>query len=227
MKLQSRRTGLLLLAACLASVVLILAYPRFTTHLSYVPVDAALRRHWEDYPIRQSQFPALIEIAQKAIQTLDLAHYRQGLAWLYYLQAYSLKIETPEGISSLSQSQKAFEATLKKAPASSASWLRLAWIHAMLKHDSSVIVNSLKISFYTGRAERYLILNRLDLALQYADYFETEDLPLVRDQIQLAWRFFQADMLKFIQSGTFDKYTLLALITNTHPELATEIQDKL
>jgi hypothetical protein len=227
MNTQTKRLSLLVLTATLASIVLFLSYPRFTSSLSYIPVDAALKRHWEDYPIKQSQFPVLIGIAEKAIQKLDLARYWQGLGWLYYLQANALNVETEEGKKILGQSQNAFEAALKKSPANPASWLRLAWIHGLLNHDSSVIVNTLNMSFYTGRAERYLILNRLDLALQYADYFEAEDLPMVRDQIQLAWRFFPADMLKFIQSGTFDKYTLLVLITNTHPELATEIQDKL
>ena len=86
---------------------------------------------------------------------------------------------------------------------------------------------ALSMSFYTGRAERYLILNRLDLALRYADYFDEQDIPLIRDQIQLAWRFFQNDTLKYIESGTFDRNVVLGLITSTHPELAMEIEGKL
>lgn len=227
MTAQIKRISLLALTGALAAFVVLLSYPRFTSSLSFLPVDAALKRHWEDYQIKQNQFPVLIGIAEKTIQKLDLAHYRQGLGWLYYLQASALEFDTAEARDALIQAQNAFETSLKKSPANPASWLRLAWIHALLNHDSSLIVKTLNMSFYTGRAERYLVLNRLDLALQYADYFDVEDLPLLRDQIQLGWRFFQTDMLRLIQSGTFDKYTLLELITTSHPDLVTKIQDKL
>jgi hypothetical protein len=72
-----------------------------------------------------------------------------------------------------------------------------------------------------------LFLNRLDLALRYAKYFNDDDLSLIQDQIQLAWRYFESDMLKLIQSGAFDRQTLLELIVDFNPELSKEIQEKL
>ncbi|MFT5274020.1 MAG: hypothetical protein ACI9J2_000542 [Saprospiraceae bacterium] len=227
MTIQVKRLVSLSLAASLAVATLYLSTPRLVSSLSYIPVDAALERHWEDYPIKQTQFPVLIEIAEKAIQKLDLAHYWQGLGWLYSLQVNPLNRDTPEGKKLLSQSQIAFETSLRKSPANPASWLRLAWIHAFLQHDTRFIVKTLKMSFYTGRAEHHLILNRLNLALRYTNYFEEDDLPLIRDQIQLAWRLFQARMLELIISGTFDKTTLLKLLADSHPELAMEMQNKL
>jgi hypothetical protein len=228
-KRQLNRLTLLSLAAILSIIVLVLAYPRFSSSLSYIPVEAALDRHWKDYPIKQSQYPVLIGIANKAIKKHDLARYWQGLGWLYYLQATS----TPAGADaeqtrqSLQLAQAAFETFLKRSPANPAAWLRLAWIHTLLNDQAEWVVNSLTMSFYSGRAERYLILNRLDLALRYADYFDDEQLSLLRDQIQLAWRLLEKDMLKFIRSGVLDQQTLLELIADSNPELAQEIQLKL
>jgi len=222
-----KRLSLLSLFASLATAVLLLSYPRFTSSLSYLPVEAALKRNWEDYPIKQNQFPVLIGFAKKAIGRLDLGRYWQGLGWLYYLQINAENIDTEHGKTLLSLSQNAFEASLYKSPADPATWLRLAWVHAWLQHDSTTVSAALKMSFYTGRAERYLILNRLDLALRYADYFNQQDIPLIRDQIQLAWRFFQKDTLNHMQSGTFDQRVVLSLIEQSHPELAMEIEEKL
>ncbi len=227
MNTQIKRLSLLALATSIAFSVLFLSYPRLASSLSYLPVEAALKRHWEDFPITERQFPVLINFAQKSIQKLDQARYWQGLGWLYYLQAYTLQVNTPAGQQSLGQSQNAFESTLKKSPADPASWLRLAWIHYYLSHDRNSVVKTLKMSIYTGRAEQYLILDRLALSLRFTDDFEEQDLPLIRDQIQLAWRFYQKDLLAFMESGDIDQGALLGLIANTDPELAMEIEGKL
>jgi hypothetical protein len=226
---QSKRLILLSLATILSISVLALAYPRFTSSISYIPVEAALDRHWKDYPIKQSQYPVLIGHANKAIKKLDSARYWQGLGWLYYLQATSVQSSTDadQTRKSLQSAQVAFENFLKRSPANPAAWLRLAWIHALLNHQVDSVVKTLKMSFYTGRAERYLFLNRLDLALRYAKYFNDDDLSLIQDQIQLAWRYFESDVLKLIQSGAFDRQTLLELIVDFNPELSKEIQEKL
>jgi len=222
-----KRLSLLTLVAGLAGAVLLLSYPRLTSSLTYLPVEAALKRNWGDYPIKKNQFPVLIGFAKKAIGTLDLGRYRQGLGWLYYLQLNAENINAAEGKQLLDLSQQAFERSLEKSPADPATWLRLAWLYAWSGHDTRLVVKSLNMSFYTGRAERYLILNRLDLALRYAAYFEEQDLSLIRDQIQLAWRFLKTDMLELIQAGTFDERILLGLIRDSHPELVVEIEERL
>ena len=227
MTIQSKRMGLLLLMALLSLVVLLMAYPRLSSSLSYIPVEAALARHWEDYPIKQSQYPVLINAAKSSIRTLDTARYWQGLGWLHYLRAMDLDPATPEGFKSLSRAQLAFETFLKKSPARPAEWLRLAWVYQFLGHESERIVKTLKLSIYTGRAEQYLIVDRLSLSLQYADHFQNDGLALVRDQIQLAWRFNQARLLKLMRDGTFDQQVLLGLIADTNPELTQEIAAQL
>ncbi len=222
-----KRRLLLCLAAILAVYVLLLSYPRLMSSLHYLPVETALKRNWGDYPIPQRQFPILIEIAKKAINTLDHTRYWRGLGWLYYIQAYELGTDTKQGQMLLGQSQKAFEVSLNKSPADPASWLRLAWVRHLLNDDSEQVIKALKMSFYTGRAERYLMLDRLGLALRVTSQFEQQDISLVRDQVQLSWRFYPEDVLKYMREGALDKRTLLGVIVRTNPELASEIEGQL
>jgi len=223
----TRRLILLCVISIPAIYMLQLAYPRVRSSLGYIPVEAALKRHWGDYPIRQRQYPPLINIAETAIGRLDLARYWLGLGWLHYLRATDPDTPEADREQALQGAQQAFERVLKKSPASPAVWLRLAWVHELLKHDSPPIINALNMSIYTGRAQRFLVFNRLDLALRYADDFAAEDLNLIRDQIQLAWQFNPGDTLTYMREGKLNSKTLLSLITNTNPELAAEILDKL
>ena len=227
MSIQIKRLSFLALVATLATTVLLLSYPRFTSSISFLPVHAALNRHWDDYPIKSEQFPVLIQFANKAIDKLDLARYWQGLGWLFYLQINAENIESGEGQQLLARSLNAFETSLQKSPADPVTWLRVAWLHAWLRHDTKLVLKALNMSIYTGRAERYLIIDRLNLALYYEAYFDKQDLPIIRDQIQLAWRFYPRDMLTYMESGELDKYVLLGLIADTNPGLAKEIEDKL
>jgi hypothetical protein len=214
------------LAVIIATITLILSYPRLTSSFTYLPVDAALKHQWEDYPIKLNQFPGLIDTAKHSIEQLDEARYWQGLGWLHYLHASAQGITTREGKQSLSHARNAFETFLKKSPASPAEWLRLAWTHAQLGHAAEEVVNTLKMSLYTGRAERYLMPNRLELALRYAEHFAPEDNGMLQDQLQLTWRFYQRDMLIFINTGAYKKSTLYRLLGN-NPELIEQINSEL
>lgn len=216
------KVALLTLVIILSTTTLYLSIPRLFSSLTYLPVEAALKHHWIDYPIKADQYTGLIETAKQSIEKLNEARYWQGLGWLYYLQATSQGTNTPEGQQSLSNAQNAFENFLKKSPASPAEWLRLSWVHSLQNHGAVQIVETLKMSLYTGRAERYLMQNRLELALQYADYFSEEDTSLISDQIQLTWRFFKRDMKKHIKSGTYNINTMNKLLTN-NPELKQQI----
>ena len=212
------RIILLTLLTTLAAITLYLSAPRFLSALSFLPVEASLKHHWIDHPIKPDQFPSLIDTAKKSIKKLNEARYWQGLGWLYYLQATTQNTSTPEAQQSLSHAQNAFETFLKKSPSSPAEWLRLSWTHSLQKHEPEQIVETLKMSLYTGRAERYLMPNRLELALRYADNFNKEDHSLIADQIKLTWRFHKRDMLMHMKSGTYNINTINKLLSN-NPEL--------
>jgi len=227
MTLRFKRLLLLGLALVLAVYVLWFSYPRLVSSLRYLPVETALERNWGDYPIPQRQFPILIGIAKTAIQTLDHARYWQGLAWLYYIQAYDLGFDTKQGQILLTHSEEAFGVSLSKSPADPASWLRLAWVRYLLNDDSERVIKALKMSFYTGRAERYLMLDRLGLALRVTSQFEPQDISLVRDQVQLSWRFYPEDVLNYMGEGVLDKHNMLGVIVRGYQDLYSEIEGKL
>jgi len=212
----------LTIAIILGVVLLTLSYPRLMSSYTYIPVQIALTKHWKGDSIKIQQFPFLIEITEKAIEYQGDVRYWIGLGWLQYLNARQLGFSKQEGQQLLHSSQKSFEKAVSKSPASPEVWLRLAWIHSLLKHDNAEVVNTLKMSIYTGRAERYLIKNRLELALKYIDYFDKEDLSLLTDQTKLAWRFYKRDMLKFIKDGTYNLNTINKLLNN-NPELKEQI----
>ena len=68
---ENQRLTLLVLALIVATITLILSYPRLTSSLTYLAVDAALKHQWDDYPIKPNQFPGLIETARHSIEQLD------------------------------------------------------------------------------------------------------------------------------------------------------------
>lgn len=216
------KVALLTLVIILSITTLILSYPRLMSSYTYIPVQIALTKHWKGDSIKIQQFPQLIETTKKAIEHQSDVRYWIGLGWLQYLYARKSGFLNQEGKELLNSAQQSFEKAVSKSPASPEVWLRLAWIHSLLKHDNTEVVNTLKMSIYTGRAERYLIKDRLELALEYADYFEKEDKSLLSDQIQLAWRFYKRDMLKFIKDGTYNINTISKLLTN-NPQLKKEI----
>ena len=219
---KNQRLALIVLALIIATITLMLSYPRLTSSLTYLPVEAALTRHWQDYPIKPNQYPGLIDTARHSIKRHNTARYWQGLGWLHYLHAATQGVTTAEGKQSLNHARTAFETFLRKSPASPAEWLRLAWTHALLGHEADKVVDALNMSIYTGRAERHLLPNRLELALRYAQYFDPEDKRLLQDQLQLTWRFSQRDMLKLINTGVYKKSTLDRLLGD-NPELIEQI----
>jgi len=100
-------------------------------------------------------------------------------------------------------------------------------VYRFLGRRDRDIVNALNMSVYTGRAEQYLVFDRLDLALNYTSVFGNDERALIRDQIQLAWRINPARLLKRTRDGVFSQSTLLGLISDSNPELAEEIKAQL
>ncbi len=226
MTFPGKQWRLLILVSSLAIIVISLAYPRLVSSMYYLPVETALQGHWSGLPIRPNQYAALIEKSEQAISVLDDARYRRGLGWLYYLQALDFHPGSPQGQASLAHARNAFETSLAQAPANPAIWLSLAWSYAYLGLDDTKVVQALAMSLQTGRAERYLLLNRLDLALRYAAHLQTENLALLHDQVELAWQLYQHELLKKMSGSETHWHNLPDLIQTSNPELAQEIRDK-
>ena len=219
------RLLLILLASILGIALLTLSLPRLRASIAYLPAETALRNHWDTRPIRQERFPALIDAARESISILDDSQYWYGLAWLQYLYVESLGFDTPKGKETLLSSQRSFETLLKSSPVLPREWLRLAWIHLLLDHPASEVIDSWRMSVHTGRAEHHLYLSRLNLGLRYADSLDEDGLALLRDQLLLTWRYKRRDMEKRIASDRLDFKTIQGLIEYDAPEVLTEMED--
>jgi hypothetical protein len=223
----AKRWVLLAVVAVVASITLSLAVPRLVSSISYLPVKSALARHWRDFPITEAQFPGLIAIANRSIEQHNEARYWQGLGWLHFLHAFSQGAGTSEGVASLQNAQIAFENFVMRSPASPSEWLRLAWIHWLLGGEQGRVVDHLKMSIYTGRAERHLMPSRTELALRVADQFLQDDLSMLRDQLRLTWRIHSRELIRIVRNDLHYRDTLVELLGDDDPKLLTEIEERL
>ena len=121
--MKPRRLVLVLLVAAVAVALLSLAWPRLRSSLAYLPVETALKKHWHGEAIRPARYAELIASAEHSIAVHDQVRYREGLSWLYYLQALDLGAYTPEGQAALGEARRATVAVLERAPAKPAYWL--------------------------------------------------------------------------------------------------------
>ncbi len=219
------RYFLLLLATTLGLALLLLSTPRLRASLAFLPVETALQNHWDLRPISRDRFPALIDAAQKSIALHGDSQYFHGLGWMHYLHAIALGFDTAEARESLGYAQHAFEARLKSSPVEPAEWLRLGWTHLLLRHPASNVMDCWKASVFTGRAEHYLLLDRLKLGLHYTDYFDDDGLNLLRDQIQLSWKYSKPEMIQYFSSRPFDVKLIRGLLFERAPELLAEMEE--
>ncbi len=219
------RYSLLLFAAMLGIALLLLSTPRLRASLAFLPVETALRNHWDLRPISRERFPALIDAAEKSIAIHEDSQYFHGLGWMHYLHAIALGFDTAEAGESLGYAQQAFEARLRSSPVEPAEWLRLGWIHLLLRHPAGDIMDCWKMSVFTGRAEHYLLLDRLKLGLHYTDYFDDDGLNLLRDQILLGWRYKKPEMTHYFSSRPFAVKKIRGLLFERAPELLAEMED--
>jgi len=209
------RWSIILLAVFLGAVLLALSVPRLRSNFAYLRVDNALRNHWDSRPIPPDGYPELLESAQKSIAELDDGRYREGLAWLRHLHAQSLGLDTPQGQEELRLSKLAFEDALGSTPASPRNWLQLGWINATIddsKGGISSAIEAWSMSVLTGRAERHLLVNRLELGLRYADFLAEDDPDLLRDQLLLAWRYRRGQVKTAILSSGSHLKTIRGLL---------------
>ncbi len=221
------RISLLLLTALLGIALLTLSFPRLRASIVFLPVETALRNHWGIRPISQDRFPSLIDAARSSLEIHETDQYWQGLGWMQYLYGISLGYDTEQAKGSFLLARQAFETELKSSPAQPAEWLRLGWIYALLRYPSQEVIEAWNMSVYTGRVEHHLLLNRLELGLRYADFFDEDDLALLRDQLLLAWQYKRREMKKAIASGTVNLKTIRGLIYRDRPEILEEMEEAL
>ena len=218
---------LLLLTAVTAVYLLSLSWPRLRSSLAYVPVEAAIKNHWNSKPITTDRFVTLIESANRSLEILNDARYLQGLSLLYYLQyQYLVKSGAPDQdqIDALQRSLHATETTLARAPAKPGLWLRLARIRAWSGQTAQRVMDSLRMSIRVGRVEPRLLLGRVSLGVKILDRSDRNGETLVRDQIRLAWRLKQRDFIAALNAGSIKIGAIRGLLKNSDSEILEQME---
>lgn len=189
-----QKVALLGLVVCCS--VLMLAVPRFIASLYALYPEAALK---------QTQKNLSPEVYEKSIAYLDQAlawyqnpDYSQSQAFLYLalLNASSLQpLEKRQVL--LERAEAAIIQGLKLSPVDPYAWFRLALVEKMLKVPADKIINALRLSFYAGRVEPELLMQRLSFSYSFYNEFNEEMQRLWQKQLTVAWAFHAAELVEF------------------------------
>jgi hypothetical protein len=219
-----QRKPLILFIIFLAGVLTFFVWTRLQASLIYLPVDTALNRHHAGESIPSSQLPSLIDKSDGALETFAHYRYREGLAKLHYMGGLDESRLLHDRLSSFKASRQASIEVLSQAPAKPATWLRLARINAILQLPSEDVISPLLMSIHSGAVEPTLFQGRLELGYRFADEMNNGSLAMLRQQTRLAWTLRKNELIAAVKSGTINPETLRALMSETDPVLANEME---
>lgn len=189
-----------------SAVVLLLAWPRLQASLHFIPVDRAIQNYYQTHEIPSERLPVLIRFADEANAWLDHYRHYDGISVLHLLRAVDLQTPALERVSEYRLAGAAAVASLERAPAQPATWMRLATIRWTLHDEPEAVLTPWKMSIFTGRTDSSLYGQRVDIGYAHRDYLDDEGLAMLRDQLLLSWR---------LQAGT-----LVGVLARRDPELA-------
>jgi len=223
-KRSTYRYMLIVLIGMLASILLVLAWPRMFASLRYLPVDTAISKYWESQVVDSAQLEGLIARAEESIALHDHYRYWDGLSELHILNAQDMDKPFWKRRQELEQSISAAEEVVRRAPAKPRTWLRIARTKAFLAYPAEQVVAALKMSVLTGRVEPTLMLARLELGLRYLSSLDQEAIGLLRDQAVLSWTIHQHAMIKYIKAGAIDLDLLREVLSVNNPSIIAEME---
>lgn len=215
------------LAAVLALVLLALAWPRLRAALIYLPVDAAIERYYID---GEPPLAALAGLQQRARQSAALHSHQQywsGLALLSYLQALDSGQPLAAQREAYEQSIAAADRSLALAPVQPRTWLFRGLAQSWLSFRDAGVIDSFKMSVYTGRVEPGLLLTRLRLGYARLGQLDDEARGLLRDQTMLAWRLQPGDVTRALQRGELDLPRVASLFGPADADVLHELEESL
>jgi hypothetical protein len=174
--------------ALVALGVLALSWPRLLASVRYQPVDTALGRYYADSEIPTDRLLVLIRFANEAIGIHDHYRYHDGLSQLHYLRGLDPQTPARERRDAYRLAEAGAVASLSRAPAQPATWLRLATIRWILRDEPEAVVEPWKMSVFTGRTDSSLHNRRVEMGLAHRAFLDAESVAMLRDQLLLAWR---------------------------------------
>lgn len=210
----------------LGVVLGVLAFPRFTSSLTYIPVKAAIQQYTVDKQIPAESLPRLIALAKASIAADDRVEYWEGLGLMYYLQYLHRQQQAPAEVDrmALNAALAATETVLIRTPIKPALWWQLALLRKLLNHPPQSVTKALELSILTGRFDRGLMIARLSLSLLYLHQFDAEGPPILRDQLKLAWQFEPDKLLALLKSDAYFMTAVQALLGSNETDLLHQLR---
>ena len=221
---SSYRFALVFTTAVVASLLLVMSWPRLNASLRYLPVDTAISNYWKSHEFDHTQLDGLIARAGESIAIHDHYRYREGLSELQILRSHDMSLSFWERRQALELSILAAIEVVKQAPAKPRTWLRIARAKEFLAYPAEEVIPPLKMSILTGRVEPRLMLTRLELGLRYLPVLDDEDLRLIRDQAMLTWASQKRPMIKRIESGALSLDLLREVLSEHDQDIILEME---
>lgn len=208
----------------MALAVLWLAWPRLQASYRYLPVEIAIDKYFSSREIPSDRLPVLIRYAREAIGYQDHYLYYDGLSVLHLLRAQDFLTPALERSGAYEQAAVEAEASLARAPAQSATWLRLALVRWILHEEPEDILAAWKMSIFTGRTHSTLIIQRMEIGLAHRAFMDEEGVSMLRDQILLAWRMNAGSLIRVLHARDRQLVVTRELIANTDPAALVEME---
>jgi len=219
-----RRHLTLAVALTLGCLVLMLAWPRLQASYRYLPVEIAIDRYFTTREISSDRLPVLMRYSREAIGYHDHYRFHDGLSILYLLRAQDLLTPALERRGAYEEASREARASLERAPAQSATWLRLALLRWILREEPEDILAAWKMSIFTGRKHSSLIIERMDVGLAHREFMDEEAIFMLRDQLLLAWRMHAGSLIRVLHARDRNLTVTRELIANTDPIALAEME---
>ena len=178
-----------------------LALPRVRAAFNYLPVDVAIEKINNKENLDDDKLAELIETAQTSLSLDDNAHYWEGLSGLFLYQAQKEDRSKEANINWLKQAKYSIEQSLARSPANADSWYRLSVVHFLLDLPPEQMVKMLVMSIITDPNATGILMQRLNLCLQFFYLFEDDDNDLLRTQVLTAWSASSVDFLSTVANA--------------------------
>ena len=190
-----------LLVLLVGIALFFLALPRVRAAFNYLPVDAVIEKINNRESLDDEKFAELIEIAQTSISIDDNPHYWEGLSGLFLYQAQKDDLSKEAGINWLKQAKHSIEQSLARSPANADLWYSLSVVYFLLDLPPEQMVKMLVMSIITDPNATGILMQRLNLCLQYFYLFEDDDIDLLRAQVLTAWSVSSVDFLSTVANA--------------------------
>jgi hypothetical protein len=204
--------------------LLVLAWPRLTASLTFLPVDKAIDRYWSGEPFAQEQLRALADRTEAAVRRHAHYRYLDALSLLNYLYATHPETRPAERRRALEASVEHAQAAVTQAPLQPMGWYRLAAALSGLSAEPRRAAAALEMSMLAGRVEPTLLIHRLQLTYRYRRWLGPDGRALLVDQTLLAWRLQPRQLVTQWRSGGISFSDVAQLLATGHPDVLADME---